>query len=176
MPLLYRSERSKSYKFGIIPHACEFDSVSKKVEELKVPVKIIDLRSSDVEEVINNICGCGYILSSSLYGIIIAQSYSIPALFFQHTHKGEGLFKYNDYFSSVNIEPYTPFEFSDIIPEINEVSNLFDQNYKKSLIRTDLIQMQKKLIHAAPFCLREKFSGEKLEEEFINERAYLNSL
>lgn len=35
---------------------------------------------------------------------------------------------------------------------------------------------EKKLIHAAPFCLREKFSGEKLEEEFINERACLNSL
>lgn len=64
-------------KVGIVPHFVDyaffFDNYADKYN-------IIDVRTNDVEGVIDQINESEYILSSSLHGIIIAHAYGIPAL------------------------------------------------------------------------------------------------
>lgn len=71
MPLFYRPECKKDVKIGIIPHIDELETVSKLVRDFKLPAKIIDLRSSEIEDIINNICNCEYILSLHFMGSLL---------------------------------------------------------------------------------------------------------
>lgn len=176
LPLLYQPLVRKKYKVGFIPHIKELDAVSKFVDNCKYG-HCINICTEKVEETIDEILSCEYIISSSLHGLIVAHAYGIPALFFQYTHKGEGLFKYNDYFSSVGIPIYEPEQLSEsnILTE-DSFFEYFEKNKEKSFIKTDLYQMQENLLKVAPFILREKYWGSQLEAEIVREKEYLNNL
>ena len=166
----------KQYECGIIPHVREFEDVSKLCEKYN-HCHIIDLRTDKVEHVIREIIKCKYVLSSSLHGLIVAHAYGIPALFFQYTHKGEGLFKYNDYFSSVQIKEYFPEIFSEGTKlSLKSIENRFRINGSICLPNRDVLEMQRQLISAAPFPLYEKFYGDSLEREIHDEFVYLKKL
>lgn len=176
LPLLYQPLVKKKYKVGFIPHLKEFDSVSKFVENFRCG-HCINLCTDKIEETIDEILSCEYIFSSSLHGLIVAHAYGIPALFFQYTHKGEGLFKYNDYFSSVGIPVYEPIQLleSTILTE-SFFWKHFEKNKGKTSINTDLYQMQEGLLKVAPFVLYEKYRGNLLKAEIGREKEYLNNL
>ena len=54
-------------------------------------------------DVIDQICSCERILSSSLHGLIVSDAYQIPSCWIELTGKiSGGYFKYYDYASSVN--------------------------------------------------------------------------
>ena len=54
-------------------------------------------------DIIDKICSCEFIVSSSLHGLIVSDSYNVPNLWasFPKDNINGGLFKYKDYFSSV---------------------------------------------------------------------------
>ncbi len=102
----YKSRSSKLYRLGIVPHYNDWSSVIASYGE-KEDVLVIDVLR-DVEAVIEDICSCEVIISSSLHGCIAAHSYGIPAVWcdFGGVKPGDDI-KYIDYFCSMNMRQIT---------------------------------------------------------------------
>lgn len=92
--------QSKKHKIGIIPHFIDYNLV----KNLYPDSFIINLKN-DVEKIANEISSCEKIISSSLHGLIAAQSYKVPFAWveFSKNLKGDGI-KFHDFFSSVKLE------------------------------------------------------------------------
>ena len=92
MPLFFHPDIEKKRKFAIIPqfyHECKFR------EEHPEAYCITD----DYQSVISEILASEIIYTSSLHGIILAEAYGIPAVFFRGLGKNID-FKYLDYYYS----------------------------------------------------------------------------
>lgn len=106
----YQPSKPQKYKLGVIPHYVDKKHVFFK-ERLPEWVKVLDVETDDVQCFIDDLCSCELIVSSSLHGIIIADSYGIPssrACFTGDVFGGD--FKFLDYAMSVgrvNHEAYT---------------------------------------------------------------------
>lgn len=96
-------ELIKKYRMGIIPHYVDknhpFLDVYRKADDILV----LDVQKyGSFKSFINNLCSCQFIASSSLHGLIISDSYSIPNVWVQFSDKIiGGRFKFEDYFLSV---------------------------------------------------------------------------
>lgn len=94
----------KKFHVGLIPHYVDYQYCQELIttnypEDL---IKLIDVRKS-VETVINEILSCDYILSSSLHGLIISDTYNVPNLWVGFSEKLiGGEFKYMDYYSTTD--------------------------------------------------------------------------
>lgn len=152
MPLIYRPEAEKKHKAAIIPHITETDQFAA---EYAGKAKVIDLRTFDVESVIDQVCSCEYILSTSLHGIIIAHAYGIPAIWVKKNFINTDGFKFKDYFSSVDIREYAGFE--DIEGIMNDIDAFFADNKDIALPHADMDTLRRRLMEAAPFGISEKF-------------------
>ena len=98
----------KKHNIGIIPHFKEQDApvVNQMLSYYKDSV-LINLKD-DAKKVCKSIAECEYILSSSLHGLIVSDSFHIPnlhVLFYNYGEKmmGDG-YKFSDYYSSYNID------------------------------------------------------------------------
>lgn len=152
LPLVLPGASCKKFDIGIIPHIFETDYFINKYSNL---YKVIDLRSHDVERITDEITSCKCILSSSLHGLIVPHAYGIPALWIQHSYINTDGFKFKDYFSSVNIEPYIGFNEIDVLRKKKDViQEFFNKNIDKSLPNIDLTKLQKGLLTTAPFPLK----------------------
>ncbi len=99
--LLIGKDIQKKYKVGIVPHLTEIDDEIFKNEFFEnESVKIIN-PLDECEKVIEDIAQCDTVLSSSLHGLIVADSLNIPNCYFQirDRKKAEGMYKYYDYYS-----------------------------------------------------------------------------
>lgn len=136
-PRFYKPEKSAKYLLGIIPHYV--DKNSKNIQRFQhLPeVRIIDIEQP-INSVIDQICSCKYIASSSLHGIITADTYRIPSAWLEFSEgvAGSG-FKFRDYFTAVGKMDETPLRadhkttIDDIIGSIN--------NYKISIDLDELL-------------------------------------
>ncbi|MHA7943017.1 polysaccharide pyruvyl transferase family protein [Formosa sp. 3Alg 14/1] len=150
MPLIYSSPAKKTSqnKIGIVPHYSEYDYF---VETYGDSYEIINMINENVEEVIDLINSCEYILSTSLHGIIIAHAYNVPALWIKNSNIGTGKFKFHDYFSSVGIPFYDGFtNFNEVLKSQENVITFFNNNKDKSSIKTSLKEIQDNLINTFP--------------------------
>ncbi|HFZ2104221.1 TPA: hypothetical protein ACIJ01_005551, partial [Klebsiella pneumoniae] len=118
-------------------------------------IKVIDLKTKDIEFVVDEIISCEYILSTSLHGVIVAQAYDIPTLWIKHNDINTDGIKFYDYFDSVGIKPYDGFE--DYESLINDYESAFVKHANISKITTDLKKMQDNLLSVAPFPVLDKF-------------------
>ena len=129
LPLIYHSQSKKKVKVGIVPHFVDyaffFDNYADKYN-------IIDVRTNDVEGVIDQINESEYILSSSLHGIIIAHAYGIPALWIKKGFIKSSEFKFYDYFSTVGISQYKGFEnIDEILFSESSICDLFERSEER---------------------------------------------
>jgi len=98
----------KKYRIGIIPHFKEKDSpVVSEMRNYYSDSVIIDLGRKPIE-VVKEIASCETILSSSLHGLIVADSFHIPnkhILLYPYGERmlGDG-FKFADYYSSYGLK------------------------------------------------------------------------
>lgn len=143
----------KQYKIGVIPHYVEFDEVNLWYlsNNTSNEILMIDLRDN-IKTVLGKILSCEYIISSSLHGIIIPQSYNIPTLRAVFTNRiiGDGI-KYEDYFDSVGIDSYKPLVFSNknfTDVNLNKFTDKFD-SYGR--INNSLLKLQNSLNAVKPF-------------------------
>lgn len=102
---LFPGERSIQYDLGIIPHEKDQKECSvwtKQFQKLGLQVKVLDVFSSP-NVFFQELRSCDVILSSSLHGLIIADSIGIPnrhIIFSTLEHSKEDfLLKFNDYYS-----------------------------------------------------------------------------
>ena len=112
LPRFYTPKRmEKRYKLGVIPHVIDWDyDVMRKIRKERNDILVIDLAHYDKwTDVIDQICSCEAIASSSLHGLIVSDAYNVPNCWITLSGKiSGGLFKYFDYFSSVGREEAGP--------------------------------------------------------------------
>ena len=152
VPLVFTPQISPIYEIGIIPHISDYNSMKNTHN-----IPIIDLRTNNIEETIQQICKCKRIFSTSLHGLIISHAYGIPALWIKQGEIGTDGFKFKDYFSSVRLPYYQPLN-SDIIYSRKFT---FPEEYNcVSLPDPDIIKkIQRNLLNCAPFPINAKYKS-----------------
>lgn len=155
LPLWLKPEVEKKHPLGIIPHHTEVDYFKEKYGDKYF---IIDLRTRDVERIVEEILLCEYVLSTSLHGVIVGHAYNIPSLWIKKGNIGTDGFKFHDYFSSVNIPLYSGFQnIEDILKSETEWRSLFLDNRDKMQVNIDLFSLQKNLLKAFPYPLKSEY-------------------
>ena len=133
-------ERKIKYKFGIIPHKSELKSYNVKLLARDPNVLLLDLAHYvSLKDFLEQLNSCECILSSSLHGLIFADSYNIPNLWVRFSPKvdGDG-FKYHDYYEGVKktaqcIDISTEIDMKKIENEILKWQPIkVDENFIKS--------------------------------------------
>ena len=108
----FRPSFEKRYNVGIIPHYKDEDNIVLKSFLNKHP-EILVIRMRDYEDWLDiprQICSCRRIISSSLHGLIMADSYRVPNVWVRFSDEIiGGNFKYLDYFSSVGRDEIAPY-------------------------------------------------------------------
>lgn len=83
-------------KIGIVPHKTNYDKYIKIDSNKYYLINPTD----KWQNVINYICSCKAIISSSLHGLICSDAYNVPNLWLDEFKLQEGDFKFKDYFAS----------------------------------------------------------------------------
>lgn len=118
LPLIYPSIRQHRYKIGIIPHWRDIESPHVQSFLQSHPdVHLINFVKYDTwQHVIDQICSCELIISSSLHGLILSDAYSIPNVFAQFSDEVEGGdYKYHDYMEGIGRKWQEPLDFRKVI-------------------------------------------------------------
>lgn len=112
LPLFYSCKREKKYKMGLIPHYADYNTliVNNIQKRYGEDVKVINMKKyKKWENIVESICECDFIISSSLHGLIIADAYGVPNLWIKLSDRVKGDdFKFRDYFEGckkTNIKP-----------------------------------------------------------------------
>jgi len=95
---------TKKYKIGIVPHFREKTNMLFSEMANVYPNSILIDITAEPLDVIRQISSCECILSSSLHGLIVADSFHIPNMFIYVTSsmRGDGI-KYRDYYSNFDL-------------------------------------------------------------------------
>ena len=144
LPKYYNPKVEKKYKLGIIPHYTDYKDLIK-IFNNNENIKVINLMSDDIEKTTYEILECEKTISSSLHGLIVSHAYHIPSLWTKFSDKpfGDDM-KYDDYFLSVNLEPYkieinlNKFNFIELESLFEEYPCLLDKDVLKE-IQNDLL-------------------------------------
>lgn len=136
----------KTYRVGIIAHYKEQEEpVFKELINHYDNSIFIDVKQHP-SVVIEQISKCEYIISSSLHGLIIADSFHIPNIHIIVSDKllGDG-FKFDDYYSAYNINHHFIDVNVEDFPSIDYIKN----NYS---LTPEMIENKKKdMINSFPF-------------------------
>jgi pyruvyltransferase len=98
-PAYFAPDVPKRYEYGIVTRWLErrwHDA------EIGPGVRLIHLETTDVEGVIEAMLSCRRIVTGSLHGLIIADAYGLPSAWVLHRTAYGGMFKFFDYFATVN--------------------------------------------------------------------------
>ncbi len=135
LPYYYKPIKREKYKLGIIAHYTDFNK--DEVQQFSNQKDVIIIRLFNYrnwKDVINQICSCQFIASSSLHGLIAAEAYNIPNLWVEFneplTNDITKRFKFHDFFQSIGQDRELPFPIFHGT-SINDVMNL-QQNYIKA--------------------------------------------
>lgn len=102
---LLKEKVRKKYEIGIIPHYVDAEEeVIVQMKEYYSDSTIIDVKAEPLE-VLKTIAQCRTVLSTSLHGLIIADSFNIPNQWCICSERilGDG-FKFRDYYSAFGVE------------------------------------------------------------------------
>ena len=151
LPLVYKPEVRKTYKWGIIPHVVDLHHpVVEDIRYNHPEVLIIDLAHyNHWTDVIDKICSCEKIASSSLHGLIVSDAYGVPNSWVELSGKiSGGYFKFRDYGVSVGrmmTDPLRLTSFEDIVQLHPDASS------SPSLVNID------ELLKACPLPVRKRY-------------------
>lgn len=126
MPKVFNPDVPKKYKVGVILRWSEKEWNNADFDS---SVKKIYLGSDDIESTISDIISCENILSSSLHGIILADTYGIPSAWLKSDTPRGLEFKFYDYFISVNkIQKPQEYIFSENRVTLERINKQIDFN------------------------------------------------
>jgi pyruvyltransferase len=108
LPRFFNPLVEKKYAVGIVPHYIDKDHSWMERYGKDPEVRIIDVEGG-VEQFVEAVKSCELVVSSSLHGLICADSYGIPNLWVEFSDRLYGRsFKFLDYFESVGRDTTTP--------------------------------------------------------------------
>ena len=139
IPLYYRPNKQRCYKYGIISHVSNQAFVAnlrlkgKRISEC-AEVRIINLgKYTHWHDIIDQVCECESILSSSLHGLIVAEAYHVPNVWIEF---GKpligGHFKFHDFFKSIHRDREKPIVINGVeipLDTINEEISRWKQGF-----------------------------------------------
>lgn len=138
----------KKYDVGIICHMKDVDSpFLKNIELSDRKIKMIDI-FTPVKQFLEEMASCSLILSSSLHGLICADSFGIPnkGIILSGNVEGRG-YKFQDYYSVFDDVSYAPVNLQREKISASDIENFRksykDQNHKISGICDRLEQVFK---------------------------------
>ena len=154
-PLFYKNRQIlRRYRIGIVPHY-----VDKQLANQFIPdcpdIIFIDVFGA-AEKVIDDICSCETIISSSLHGIIMAHAYKIPAVWckFRDRLWGDDV-KFYDYFLSLDIDYEEPCDIRRPLT-IQEEKNI--EKLAITANQTKIEELQRELIKSCPYKKQSNFN------------------
>ena len=137
-------QKVKKAKYGIVLHYADKDFYSAEDFSHLGSFIFINIETEDIDTFVSQLNSVEVIISSSLHGLIFADSYLIPSFWMSSKPdrvKG-GTYKFEDYFSSINANNRKPVSLSEIIS-----STPFDPRTKSAEIE----KSQNSLIESCPF-------------------------
>lgn len=147
--LLDKAEE-KRYTIGIIPHICDLkeDAVEQTLNSYENAV-LINVKDEPLE-VIRQIARCNCILSSSLHGLVVADSLNIPNMHVLFSDKplGDG-YKFDDYYSAYGVRHIVRDLRRDKLPELAQIEDSY-------LISATAVEEKKRL-------MRDSFPYKKID-------------
>lgn len=96
MPLIYQKQSEKKYRFTLIPHMNMIDEQNEKYGKI---LNVLDVRTTDYKAFIDELTASECVISASLHGIILAESYGVPAVLLMNGMESE-ILKYYDWYWS----------------------------------------------------------------------------
>ena len=152
MFLFNLSDIKKEYNLCIIPHY--IDQNNKILKKLKINnSKILDIKN--IKNFMYQLSKCKRVISSSLHGLILADSLVIPNIRIILSNKiYGGNFKFNDYYSSYDLKPQKYFDLRKY--SFTEKDLLYiDKNY--NITKDMIVKKQCELLINFPFSLKKKY-------------------
>lgn len=128
--LFNRPKTNRKYKIGIVPHFLDFEEVNDRFGD-NLEINVINILTTNPQEVIDQINECEKILSSSLHGIIVSHALKIPALWLKVSDKLKDDIKFYDYYSSLKIHIETVVYFNFHLSK--EIETIFKNNLEITL-------------------------------------------
>lgn len=139
MPMIYNPCKEKKYKYIVIPQFIK----EKDFREKHPNEHMVSMNTNDYKAVIDEIVSSEMIITSSLHGIILAESYGVPAVFFRGLPQWKD-FKYYDYYYSTGRK------------DIKIAESFEEALTMKPLPLPDLSKMRQDLLDSFPYNLWEQ--------------------
>lgn len=133
MPLIYNPSQDKLFDCLVIPHYSTETTIKKKYPALN----FASMQTRDYKKVIDLICSSRKVISSSLHGVILAESYGVPAIYFQD-RPSKFNYKVEDWYASTKRN-------SNIQNSLENALSIKPERIP------DLSVMQKKLLDSFPY-------------------------
>lgn len=110
LPLFYVPKKKKINKGGLILNMGTGNDELMPVLNIINDMNLVRIDMRDYQnwtDVIDEICSCDYILSESLHGLIVAETYGIPNVWVEFKdHPDYWNFKFEDYYGSIGKEEH----------------------------------------------------------------------
>lgn len=136
MPLIYKPIVSTVYDYVVIPH---FEATHELYNDVPSEL-LLSMDTAEYKHIIDKIASARLVISGSLHGLILAETYGIPAVFIQDRSATLN-FKYLDYYRST--ERYN-------IPIAHSIQEAFDI---EPSVPQNLEQLKTNLLNSFPYDL-----------------------
>lgn len=144
--LLVKKPSATKIRVGIIPHISHRNSPAITYLLSRIAgSKIIDVYSP-VKQVLEEIASCDFVMSTSLHGLIVADSYGVPNQWVCIERDPHWEFKFYDYYSGIGVENPTPVT----LKKIRLDSSWSIDECVESYSRPNFSDIQESLIRAFP--------------------------
>lgn len=144
----------KRYDVGIIPHICDLNEELVSIAADKYENSTVINVKDEPLDVIKRLAQCRTVISSSLHGLIVADSLGIPNVhvLFSDRPLGDG-YKFDDYYSAYGAEHVQRDLRTEPMPEINEICDLW------SITPEAAAEKKKLMLESFPFpkCVRRHY-------------------
>lgn len=163
LPRYHQPKTVKRYQLGVVSHLTDYSDLKNRLSGRK-DILLVDVRTNDVEKIIDQLTCCEALVSSSLHGIILAVAYGIPVRWLKVANRimGDDC-KFYDFFASLEGELLNDFDFEKV--EITKPN--------KWLKYTPLIMkdgFDPSLITGEIYSIRNTLDGDRLLAAFPFER------
>jgi pyruvyltransferase len=144
--ILLEKRSAKEYKLGIVPHFSDIQNEYVRALEKKYPseILVIDVRN-EPEHVLSQMDKCSHILSSSLHGLICADSLGIPNKWIKLSQLLGNDFKFKDYYSVFGVEPQPLIINGSETPDELISHTVLQDSMKLQKVKEDLMNAFKNL-------------------------------